>query len=453
MSSPALRDPASFRDPSGHVYRTPDGRIWRTVAAHRLDDVTRIEAHPVVKALVAEGKLIASHIATNPPPALADSHVIEHPALPFISYPYEWTFAQLREAALLHLQLHRRLLEADITLSDASAYNIQFIGHRATFIDRLSLVPYRSGELWQAHGQFISHFLTPLLLGHHGGIPPARLFAAWPGGISATLLQRIMPWHAKLSFRYLAHIGLPMRLEGTAKHEPSSSRSFISKPALLTMLEQLSHWIEGLRLAPSGHWERYYDDCHYAPPAQAQKQTHIARIIAKTRPARLIDLGGNDGRYAALALENGANFCITLDSDHTAATRAFALASAYPDRLLPLLADLCQPSPALGWNHAERSALLTRLHGDMLLALGLVHHLAIARHIPLGDIVALLLSLAPQGIIEWVDRNDAMASRMLAEREIPYDRESFLQLLAARVEVVEIIPIMPTRCLIHYRRL
>lgn len=454
----AQRDAASFRDPGCHVYHLPDGRVLRGMTAARWEEFLHSQSQPALQALVAEGKLIASTQASVPESLVGKvDAMIEHPRIDLITYPYEWTFGQLKQAALLQLHIQRRLLPAGLALSDASAYNIQFIGHRPLFIDRLSVVPYRPGELWRGHGQFVSHYLVPLLLGAQFGMAHAPLFLAYPEGLPAGLLHRLTPWHRRLSFRYQAHIALPLRFTPAAPSQISHAAG-LSAAAFDAMLQQLERWIESLDFAPpiirAMPWDAYYDYCHYEAAIQQAKRDHVARIVAKARPARLLDLGGNDGSYSALALENGAGHCLTIDSDHGASSRAFARCATYPERMTSLFADLCQPSPGIGWAGAERLPLLKRLHADMLLALGLIHHLTIARAIPLDDVLATLLALAPEGIIEWVDTDDAMSQRMLASRDsIPAlpDRDMFEKLLSTQADIHEIVPLTPTRYLIHYR--
>ncbi len=173
MTSDDFVDSASFRDPSGHVYKI-DGRIYRTVTDRALDDFEALRASGVYDELATAGKVVAAEIVQGGVPELLRREarvVLEHPLLPFISYPYEWSFAALKAAALHHLEVHQAVLERGMTLSDASAYNIQFIGARPIFIDTLSIRPYREGEYWTAHRQFCEQFLIPLLLRAMFGTP------------------------------------------------------------------------------------------------------------------------------------------------------------------------------------------------------------------------------------------------------------------------------------------
>ncbi|MEE8542552.1 MAG: class I SAM-dependent methyltransferase, partial [Gammaproteobacteria bacterium] len=215
MASDAFADSASFRDPSGHVYRI-DGRILRTVTELAASDFEAVRASGIYEELVASGKVIAADILEQGVPeplAQGARFVLEHPRLPFISYPYEWSFAELKAAALLHLDVHLTAVDRGITLSDASAYNVQFIGARPIFIDTLSFRPYREGEYWTGHRQFCEQFLNPLLLRAMFGTPHNEWYRGALEGIATADLARLLPLHRKLSWNVLSQVVLPATFE------------------------------------------------------------------------------------------------------------------------------------------------------------------------------------------------------------------------------------------------
>ncbi|MHA1543984.1 MAG: class I SAM-dependent methyltransferase, partial [Alphaproteobacteria bacterium] len=156
----------SFRDPGGQVF-LKNNRVFRTVTKLAADDFDFVEKSGLVEKLEAAGQIVSSKKVGKTANELASANlhtVLEHNKIPFISYPYEWPAQQLKKAALLQLDIMLEGLKHNVTLSDASAYNFQFIGARPIFIDRLSLVPYVEGEIWTGYRQFCEQFLFPLIL-------------------------------------------------------------------------------------------------------------------------------------------------------------------------------------------------------------------------------------------------------------------------------------------------
>ena len=118
--------------------------------------------------------------------------------LPLISYPYEWCFSQLREAALLTLELQRRALAAGMRLKDASAYNIQFDAGRPILIDTLSFEVGDPTQPWPAYRQFCEHFLAPLALMAYRDPRCGLMLRDFIDGIPVDLAARLMPGRTRL---------------------------------------------------------------------------------------------------------------------------------------------------------------------------------------------------------------------------------------------------------------
>jgi ribosomal protein L11 methylase PrmA len=372
--------------------------------------------------------------------------VVEHPLIPYVTFPYEWSFSALKAAALLHLKLHLHLLEHDVTLSDASAYNVQFIGARPIFIDTLSLRRYRDGEYWLGHRQFSEQFLNPLLLRAHLGLPHNAWYRGSLEGIPSIDLARLLPLRSKLSWRIASQVMLPARLQRRAISAPEQDlpkmpERRLAKSAFKAMLGQLQSWIEALTPAGTDKtvWQDYAQTHSYDDPEDQAKHATVAAFVNATKPALLFDFGCNTGDYSALALEEGAGSVIGFDMDQGALEGAFARATAADLAFLPLYLDAANPSPAQGWRQTERPGLADRAPADGLLALAFVHHLAIARNIPLDQLIAWLTGLAPTGVIEFVPKNDPTVQRMLALRDdifSDYDATQFATLLAKRARIV-----------------
>jgi ribosomal protein L11 methylase PrmA len=441
-------EPGSFRDPAGRVYRVA-GRILRTVTERAATDYEFLQGKGILARLRDEGWILPTEevdTAVLGEAGRSARHVLEHPCLPFVSYPYEWPFGALQAAAVHHLDLHLRALDEGATLSDASAYNVQFRGGRPVFIDLLSLRRYREGEMWLGHRQFCEQFLNPLLLRAYLGIPHNAWYRGNLEGIPTDDLSRLLPHRRKLSWRTLLHVVLPARLQARAAEAQggdagAAAQRSLPLPAFRAMLGQLRRWIAGLR--PMGAertvWGDYGDTHTYAAAEEQAKRRFVAEFVERTRPALMWDLGCNTGAYSALALGAGAGTVIGFDFDQGALDAAFARARDGRLDFLPLFLDAANPSPDQGWDGRERQGFQRRASADALLALAFGHHLAIGRNVPLDQVVAWLTGLAPQGVIEFVQKADPTVRRMLSLREDifeGYGEEAFAAALGQRARIV-----------------
>lgn len=433
----AEADAASFRDPSGSVYLR-DGRVFRTVTQRASPDFEYVRSTGLIDRLVGLGWLVPE--ARVEPGVLGEAaaggrYVLEHPCLPFISYPYEWPFSALKAAALRHLDIHLLALDQGVALSDATAYNMQFLGPEPVFIDHLSFRRYRDGEFWDGHAQFCQQFLNPLLLRTICGVAHNAWYRGSQEGITVSELNRLLPLRSKLSWKVFAHVVLQARLQnGTAKGKPRAqvSRRALPKPVLHRMLESLRHWIARLQPADSRAtvWSEYSQTNSYSDTEAAAKKAFVGEFAATTKPRMLWDLGCNTGHYSEVALRAGAELAIGFDFDQGALEGAYARALREKLNFLPIFFDAGNPAPNQGWAERERRGLSARATANGLLALALVHHLAIARNIPLEQVISWLTSLAPSGVIEFVPKGDEMVQRLLQLREdiFPdYTQDAFLK--------------------------
>lgn len=443
----AARDPGSFRDPGGHIYEL-DGRILRTVTPVAADSYRALRESGLLEKLPAQGLLLPA-VECDPGsvtlPGDAPAYLLEHPRLSFLSYPYEWCFAAHRAAALLHLDLHLAAMKAGFTLSDASAYNVQFQGPKPVFIDLLSLRPYRPGEIWAGHRQFCMQFLNPLLLETKLGINPQGWLRGQPEGINPGDLAKLLGWRHRFSWTVIAHVVLQARFQGKApaidqQATDKLKRATLPAAALKNMLISLRDYIAGLdRPASRTVWADYAGNTSYSAGEAEQKRRLVTEMVAAVKPSMLIDLGCNTGDYAALALASGAGKVIGFDFDLGALDQAFARAQRENLDFLPLWLDAANPSPDQGWAQKERKGFAKRAKADGLLALALIHHLVIGRNIPMTDVIDWLIDMAPQGVLEFVPKGDPMVRRLLALREdiFPdYDEAAFRQAIERRARIV-----------------
>lgn len=437
----------SFRDPRGRIFYV-DNRVLRTVMPMAVADFDYVRSTGLIDALQAAGQLVGeSQIAAEDLGDLADTaaYVLEHPRIPFISYPYEWTFSALKAAALLHLDIQQAALQKGVSLSDASAYNVQFIGPRPVFIDSLSFRRYADGEFWAGHRQFCEQFVNPLLLRACNGVAHNAWFRGSLEGIPAEDLSRVLPWRSRFSWNVLTNVFMQARLQKNSSTDEAASRARgrrLPKIGFAQMLHGLRKWIA--KLEPRGDtrtvWQDYAGDNSYADAEAVQKREFIAEFCNAVRPGLVFDVGCNTGDYAAVALENGADLAVGFDFDQGALELGYQRAVSSGLNFLPLLLDAANPSPDQGWQQAERMGLQRRTEGDAVIGLALIHHLAIAKNLPLREVLAWLLAMAPQGVLEWVPKQDAMVQRLLQMREDlfdDYDQQSFEACLQAQARIVK----------------
>jgi len=435
----------SYRDPSGHVYDAGD-HVLRSVRPIAADEFDQVLKTGILERLVADGRLVPFEVL-DPEILVAEApdavRVLRHPRLEFISYPHEWSFPALRAAALLHLDIQLQALEAGVTLSDASAYNIQFTGSQPVFIDHLSFRPYKDGEFWAGHRQFCEQFLNPLVLTALTGVPFQAWYRGSMNGLPSREVAAFLPRRNMFSRRMLLHVYLLGRLEGesTQRDAVKLAGTGLPRERFKKTLEDLRRWIAGL--TPKGsrfsEWGDYAGNTSYGEAEGVAKRDFIRDFVTATRPGMVWDLGCNTGDYSAVALASGARSVVGFEFDQAALDTAYYRAVKENLALLPLFLDAANPSPDQGWAQRERSGLAARRNADAVFALALVHHLAISRNVPLGEVVAWLVSLAPSGVIEFVPKADAMVRRMLALRTDvfeDYTEEVFLGALEAAGRVV-----------------
>lgn len=461
----AQREGASFRDPAGQVFQVRD-RILRRVSERGAMDYEFVRDSGLLQKLVSEQRLVGAEEISRLEFGFDETsakYLLEHPRLNFISYPYEWCFSALQAAALLQLDLLDEALAYDVTLSDASAFNIQFQGASPIFIDTLSFQRYQDGDYWKAHRQFCEQFLNPLLLSARKGIAFNAWFRGSLEGIRSEDLNRLLSWHQKLDWRVLTHVVLPVRFQASA-HQMTEKRADRIKERRLPrssfehMIRSLRKWIASLKPIEVGSktWRDYATDNSYDQAATEEKANFTRQFAVAAKPALLWDIGCNRGTFTEIALEAGAVSAIGFDTDLGAVEAAFARASRSGLHFLPLLMDVADPTPSQGWLNRERKSLESRAAADGLLALAIVHHLCIGRNIPLSEVVTWLIGLAPQGVIEFVEKEDPMVRFMLQMRLDIFDdyrRDAFLALVRKQADIVEMREINDNRrLLVWYRR-
>ena len=417
----SVRSGASFRDPSGFLF-VRDGTLFRQVNQSYRPTFDLLEHSGLYAELVDDGLLIPHTLADVPAAEPeAASLVLRPDPLSFISYPYEWSFSQLQDAALATLEIQQRALGRGLSLKDASAYNIQFLRGRPVLIDTLSFEVYREGDPWIAYRQFCQHFLAPLALMSRREIRLGQLLRLYIDGVPLDLAVRLLPWKARLNVGLLTHLYLhaaSMRRYAGAEVRTAQGARRVTRTGFLGLIDNLRRTVAGLRWDPGRTaWAEYQTMHNYTPVALEAKRRLVVEYFEQARPSSLWDLGANTGAFSRLASERGID-TLSFDVDPSAVEANYRTVRASGEaNLLPLLVDLTNPSPAQGWHHAERLSLRQRGPVDAVMALALVHHLAIGNNVPLPQVASFLADLGRWVIIEFVPKSDGQVKRLLAARD------------------------------------
>jgi ribosomal protein L11 methylase PrmA len=458
----------SFRDPLSSVFRH-DGGVFRQFSEAGLERFSMAHGTGLLDELVEEGKLVGFRLVADgevplPQPSDDIRAVYQHDKLPLISYPYEWAFETLKDAALFHLDLNLRALEHGVQLTDATAYNVQFIGSKPIFIDHGAFEPYQEGTPWIAHRQFCEQFLNPLLLQVYRNVGFNEWYRGRLEGIATSDLASMLPHRAKLRPAILTHVVLPAyfdRKAARAKPSPKAAkgRQFkLPKSGLVGFLTGLRKFISGLSL-PGGHtvWGDYATDNSYSSDEADKKRSNVAEFAATYTPATFLDVGCNSGAYSAVMLQNGAGSGVGLEFDIGAVNAAYVRAKTENLNFVPLYQNLANPSPAQGWDASERATLTDRISADAIVALAVLHHLVIGCNVPMERALGWLIERAPMGIVEFVPIDDPMVQTLLAGRRgftHPYSEELFNAVLESKARVVKSEIVSQTgRRLVWYDRL
>ena len=425
ISSPQF-EPGSFRDPDTRVFRH-NGVIFRCLTPRALKDWNQLTSTDFFGRVSLDGTLILTEQMTDftdlPHLEPKWTAVLKHQTVPFISYPYEWPFSMLKDAALLQLDLMLAALEERMTLKDATPFNIQWIGSRPTFIDVSSFTRYEPGDPWAGYRQFCQQFLYPLFLQAHKNIPFHPWLRGSLEGITPETYRSMLSGRDYLRPGVLTHVYLQAKAQ--ARYESSDLNirrdlraAGFSAALIKNNVARLRQTIEYLHWKPiRSTWSEYDRQHPYDDVDRQGKSNFVSQALARRRWSLVLDLGCNTGTYSRMAAKH-AEHVLALDADHVVIDRLYrALKEQGDSTILPLVVDIVDPSPGLGWRGRERQPFSDRGSPELILCLALIHHLVIGRNIPLSELIAWLAGFGADLIIEFVDRRDPMVNRLLRNRE------------------------------------
>lgn len=419
-SATAIR--GSFRDPSGFVF-SRNGVVYRQVAECYAADYEHLMSSGLFDHLVGQGWLLAHEeldlrLAIGP----CAYKVLRPAQLAFVSHPYEWCFSQLKEAALTTLRIQQAALDYGMSLKDASAFNIQLHKARSTLIDTLSFEKYQPGRPWVAYRQFCQHFLAPLALMSTLDIRLGQFSRIHIDGIPLDLASRLLPFRTRFKLGLGLHLHAHARIQKQFAGEKAGSKLSkrgISLRALRSLVSHLEQVISGLKPGRQrSEWEDYYRcNNNYNEQSLVSKVARVRELLQLHPHDTVWDLGANDGRFSRLARQCGAQTVVAWDVDPNCVESNYqsVISNREPGHF-PLILDLTNPSPGTGWANHERASFADRGPADVVLALGLIHHLAISNNVPLARIARYLRSLGRQVLVEWVPKEDSQVQKLLATR-------------------------------------
>lgn len=431
--------PASFKDPAGFVFQK-EGTWYRQVNKSGFPDIDLLYQSGLYDSLTLSGKLIKHQRIAENLTASPEWYATFLPEqLHRISYPYEWSFTQLKDAALLTLDLTLLAIEKGMILKDGTPFNVQFHEGRPIFIDILSFTQYEPSKPWVAYRQFCESFLFPLLLEKYLGWNARELLRTHLDGVPLALTAKLLPWSSRLNPSVVMHVFLQHKMAG-GKTAKTPNASGFSKQKMTNLLLHLQSMIKGLTWKRKTTWSDYYTDTILDQAYLQEKEKAFLHLLQKVKGKTVLDLGANDGYFSRLATNKGWQVVAT-DFDEACIDRLYGqIKKEKIQSILPLCIDISNPSPALGFAHREREDFTRRMKSDLVLALALVHHLVIGKNIPLSRLADYFAELGPTLLLEFVPREDEKTKVLLAHKEDIYQnytREQFEEAFGESYDLIE----------------
>jgi len=445
----------SFRDRDGRIYRSDD-RIIRGVSQLALEEFQKLQSTRFYTKFLEQGQLVESHILPADQVPLSQNvqqqwaGFLEHSLIPVISYPYEWTFGMLRDAALLQLDLLEAAILEGMTLKDATPYNIQFVSGRPVFIDIPSFETLPAGAPWAGYRQFCEMFLFPLMLQAYKGIDFQPLMRSSIDGVGIQMAARLFGFRDRFRSGVLTHVWLQAKLDSRYGSTSQNVRSDLksagfNKEMILANIRKMRKLLIRLKWQGDGsEWGSYEEFHNYSEDDHLLKEAFIEECVAASEAHLVWDIGCNTGQFSKIAAAH-ASGVVAMDLDHFAVERLYREIKAEGiEDILTLVQNVADPSPNWGWRNSERTDLKTRARPDLVLCLALIHHVVISANIPLEEFIGWLADTSDQLVIEYVARSDDKVEALLRNKEdkySDYSRERLEQALSRHYKILRQQPL------------
>jgi hypothetical protein len=422
------REPSSFRDPAAYVY-IENGIYYRFLRNSYRLDYDHFLSSGLYQSLTQKKWLIEHEECENKTEGAYK--LLKPRQLSFLNYPYEWSFRQLKDAALLTLGILKESIKYGMILKDATGFNIVFEGNKPVFIDSASFERYDETKPWKAYHQFCECFLAPLVLARYRGSGILSMQLQYPDGIPIALTSKLLPGRSWVDSLCLLHIHLQNVVSGSSKTVSSS----FSKEKLMRIISHLESGIKSLdNRREKSQWSKYYTETILSPKYLNNKITSVSKLTADLDVTQIVDLGANTGEFAALFTRPGTQI-IAADFDHMCIDQIHTSR----EDITAVVVNLMNPSPAIGWMNRERKTFEERINADLVLALALVHHLCISKNLSFDLLAKGLGKFGEYLLIEFVPIDDPKAVLLLAHREnifTEYTETNFLKAFSAEFELV-----------------
>ena len=441
------QDPGSFRDPLSRVF-IGDDRVVRAFTEEGAKDIKAVWGKKSIQGALQSGELIESNIVE--PSAVGLSHpwtsAMTHPMLPFISYPYEWTFSMLKDAALLQLKLTRETLGDGIGLKDATPYNVQFIGSRPQFIDAGSFERRRKGDPWYGYKQFCEMYLYPLMMQGYLGVQYQPYLRGSVNGISPITMRKLLPASLRRPRKgRLTHVVLHAAAstrfaDSDTDVKKATAKAGMNAQVLDATMRKLEKIVQKLSLGDKkSTWSNYSERGHYLESSLDEKQKFVRDAVAVSPRKQVWDIGCNDGVFSRIASAH-ADYVVAMDADPLVVDRLYnTLKAEKNDKILPLYVDLTDSGGGVGWRGQERPGVFHRGHPDIVMALAVIHHMAITFNVPIASQLDMFRDLSPELIIEMPHADDPMVRKLLQNKRDgihdDFNLENFERLLSDRFDI------------------
>ena len=441
------QDSGSFRDPLSRVF-VGNGEVVRAFTAIGAKDIEKVWKKPSIQNALASGELIESNLVSPASVGLNDPWVtaMTHPLIPFISYPYEWTFSMLKDAAQLQLKLTRETLADGIGLKDATPYNVQFIGSRPQFIDAGSFEKRRKGDPWYGYRQFCEMYLYPLMMQGYLGVGFQQFLRGSVNGISPDTMRKLLPASIRRPRKgRLTHVVLHAAAQNRFADSDNNMKSDAAKAGMNAQvldatLRKLQGIVKKISLGDKkSTWSEYSERGHYIESSLDEKQKFVRDAVASAPRKQVWDIGCNDGVFSRIAAAH-SDYVVAMDADPLVVDRLYnTLKAEKNEQILPLYVDLTDSGGGVGWRGQERPGVFDRGRPDIVMALAVIHHMAITFHVPLASQLDMFRDLTPELIIEMPHADDPMVRKLLTNKRDgihdDFTLEEFERLLNERFTV------------------
>ena len=441
------QDSGSFRDPLSRVF-VGNGEVVRAFTAAGAKDIEKVWKKPSIQNALASGELIESNLVSPSSVGLNDPWVtaMTHPLIPFISYPYEWTFSMLKDAAQLQLKLTRETLADGIGLKDATPYNVQFIGSRPQFIDAGSFEKRRKGDPWYGYRQFCEMYLYPLMMQGYLGVGFQQFLRGSVNGISPDTMRKLLPASIRRPRKgRLTHVVLHAAAQNRFADSDNNMKSDAAKAGMNAQvldatLRKLQGIVKKISLGDKkSTWSEHSERGHYIESSLDEKQKFVRDAVASAPRKQVWDIGCNDGVFSRIAAAH-SDYVVAMDADPLVVDRLYnTLKAEKNEQILPLYVDLTDSGGGVGWRGQERPGVFDRGRPDIVMALAVIHHMAITFHVPLASQLDMFRDLTPELIIEMPHADDPMVRKLLTNKRDgihdDFTLEEFERLLNERFTV------------------